>query len=163
MVSRTPTGTSRREREDEESVRPPPVATRRAVHQAPGNPTEVGDCREGADVVVVVIVIDDLWGLGMLALFAMGRRRDDGWRGRGDFFMREERELRISYDMTRVVLCVVFFAASGVKTDFSTSSYVEKIVTMKKTKNTRFFVLKGQCSFWNTARAVFQKEHKFWN
>ena len=43
-----------------------------------------------------------------------------------------------------------FFAASGVKTDFSTSSYVEKIVTIKKTKNTRFFVLK---------RAVLLLEH----
>ena len=43
-----------------------------------------------------------------------------------------------------------FFAASGVKTDFSTSSYVEKIVTMKKTKKKRFFVLK---------RAVLLLEH----
>ena len=43
-----------------------------------------------------------------------------------------------------------FFAASGVKTDFSTSSDVEKIVTMKKTKNNRFFVLK---------RAVFLFVH----
>ena len=63
-----------------------------------------------------------------------------GWRG--DFFMRE-RELRciVRYHMTRLAF-VCFFAASGVKTVFSTSSYVEKIVTMKKTKNNRFFVLK---------------------
>ena len=31
-----------------------------------GNPTEVGDCREGADVVVVVIVIDDHVGVGVV-------------------------------------------------------------------------------------------------
>ena len=65
----------------------------------------------------------------MSALFAMGRRtREDnkvgGWRG--DFFMRE-RELRriVRYDESG--FCVwCFFAASGVKKVFSTSSYVEK-------------------------------------
>ena len=57
--------------------------------------------------------------------------------------MREEGAL--AYCMIcKSGFCVwCFFAASGVKTDFSTSSYVEKIVTMKKTKNTQIFVLKS--------------------
>ena len=60
--------------------RPAPVATRRAVHQAPGNPTEVGDCREGADVVVVVIIIDDHVGVGVVC---HGEEEDEDEGGGG--------------------------------------------------------------------------------
>ena len=62
--------------------RPAPVATRRAVHQAPGNPTEVGDCREGADVVVVVIVIDDHVGVeDDVGIVCHGEEEDEGGEG----------------------------------------------------------------------------------
>ncbi len=60
--------------------RPAPVATRLAVHQAPGNPTEVGDCRKGADVVVVVIVIDDDVGFGVVC---HGEEEDEDEGGGG--------------------------------------------------------------------------------
>ena len=59
---------------------PAPIATRRAVHQAPGNPTEVGDCREGANVVVVVIVIDDDVGFGVVC---HGEEEDEDEGGGG--------------------------------------------------------------------------------
>ena len=60
--------------------RPAPVATRPAVHQALGNPTEVGDCREGADVVIVVIVIDDDMGVGVVC---HGEEEDEDEGGGG--------------------------------------------------------------------------------
>ena len=99
--------------------------TRQAVHQALGNPTEVGDCLEGANWDMV-IVLDDPVGVGDVGVVCHGRGGGRGWRGRGDFFMREEGALayRTICESGFCVWC--FFAASGVKTDFSTSSYVEK-------------------------------------
>jgi hypothetical protein len=82
----------------------------------------------------------------------MGRRRTrTRVEGEGRLFY-ERGEGALAYrTICESGFCVwCFFAASDVKMDFSTSSYVEKIVTMKKTKNNRFFVLK---------RAVFLFVH----
>jgi hypothetical protein len=65
---------------------PAPVATRGAVHQALGSPTEVGDCRKGADVVVVVIVIDDHVGVGYnVGVVCHGEEEDEGGGGGENF------------------------------------------------------------------------------
>ncbi len=49
-----------------------------------------------------------LWGLGMLALFAMGRRRTRV-QGEGRFFYERGGSFIVSYDMARVVfVCGVF-------------------------------------------------------
>ena len=52
-----------------------------------GNPTEVGDCREGADVVVVVIVIDDHVGVeDNVDVVCHGEEEDEGGGG-GEIFL----------------------------------------------------------------------------
>ncbi len=64
-----------------------PIATRQAVHQAPGNPTEVRDCRKGANVVVVVIITDDPVGVGDdVGIVCHGEEEDEG-RGGGEIFL----------------------------------------------------------------------------